>query len=92
MCMYKDKVDGHCTFRSCAAVTEYCHDGPCDDEVLTNADRIRAMSDEELAIFMSEFKDCGAGCLVGEGIKDCTGLCATVDTLMIWLQRPAEEV
>lgn len=39
MCMYKDLEDGHCRFRSCAAVTEYCVEGPCVDEVLTNADR-----------------------------------------------------
>ena len=57
----------------------------------TNADRIRAMSDEELAAFLSEFKDCGGGCLVGKGIKDCYGLCATANTLKIWLQQPAEE-
>lgn len=53
MCMYK-AADGHCTYRSCAAVTEYCHDGPCDNEVLTNADHIRCMSDEELAAFLDK--------------------------------------
>lgn len=57
---------------------------------LTNADRIRSMSDGELAVFMSEFKECGGGCLVGKGVKDCSGICATADTLRIWLQQPAE--
>ena len=50
---------------------------------MTNADKIRAMSDEELAEFLSEFKDCGGGCLVGKGIKDCSGICATAGTLGI---------
>lgn len=68
-----------------------CNGLGLQEAVATNADRIRAMSDEELEIFISEFKDCGAGCLVGKGIKDCTGLCATTDTLMIWLQKPVEE-
>ena len=58
---------------------------------MTNADRIRSMSDEELSYFLSEFKDCGGGCLVGKGTKDCSGICATAVTLGIWLQHPAEE-
>lgn len=58
---------------------------------ITNADRIRAMSDEELAGFISDFKDCSGDCIVGHGVKDCYGLCATKDTLLIWLQQPTEE-
>lgn len=59
--------------------------------VRTNADRIRAMSDEELAEFLSDFKDCAKDCLVGKGVKDCSGICATSETLRMWLQQPAEE-
>jgi len=91
MCIYKDKADGHCRFRSCAAVTEYCVEGPCVDEVLTNADRIRSMSDEELAEFLCAFKDCSGKCMIGSSVKDCSNLCATKDSLAIWLQQPAEE-
>lgn len=57
----------------------------------TNADHIRAMSDEELAEFLSDFKDCAGDCLVGRGVKDCSGICATKETLKMWLQQPAEE-
>ena len=57
----------------------------------TNADRIRAMSDEELAKFLSDFKDCAGDCLVGRGVKDCSGICATRETLKMWLKQPAEE-
>ena len=60
-------------------------------EPATNADRIRRMSDEELAVFLSDFKDCAGDCFVGKGIKDCSGICATSETLGIWLQQPAEE-
>lgn len=80
MCMYKDKEDGHCIFRSCAAVTEYCVDGPCVDEVLTNADHIRAMSDEALAEFLS---NCWA--TFPRAWQKEYG-----ETLY-WLQQPAEE-
>lgn len=62
-----------------------------DPEIITNADRIRAMSDEELAEFLSDFKDCAGDCLVGRGVKDCSGICATRETLKMWLQQPAEE-
>ena len=41
------------------------------EKPLTNADRIRSMSDEELAEFLSDFKDCAGECLVGKGVKDC---------------------
>lgn len=60
-------------------------------EPQTNADRIRAMSDEELAEFLSDFKDCAKDCLVGKGVKDCSGICATSETLRMWLQQPEEE-
>ena len=36
----------------CAYIDQYCVEGPCPyEEPQTNADRIRAMSDEELAEF-----------------------------------------
>ena len=47
MCVYR--TDGWlCKKYSTDGITSYCVDGPCTDEVLTNADRIRSMSDEEL--------------------------------------------
>lgn len=70
-----------------------CPDSPeCYEfELYTNADRIRAMSDEELAEFLSDFKDCAKDCLVGKGVKDCSGICATSETLRMWLQQPEED-
>ena len=58
---------------------------------MTNAQKIRAMSDEELAEFLSDFKDCAGDCLVGKRVKDCSGICATRETLKMWLKQPAEE-
>ena len=53
-CIHKDHENGWCKLHSDWSspmpVIEYCVEGPCPDEkVLTNADRIWRMSDEELA-------------------------------------------
>lgn len=48
MCVYRTD-EGVCKKFSVNGTLSYCVDGPCPDEVLTNADRIRSMSDEELA-------------------------------------------
>lgn len=48
MCVYRTD-EGICKKFSVNGALSYCVDGPCPDEVMTNADRIRAMSDEELA-------------------------------------------
>lgn len=61
-----------------------------DPEIITNADCIRKMSEKELAVFLSDFKDCAEACFVGKGVKDCNGICATAATLEIWLSQPAK--
>lgn len=66
-------------------------DHPKPRRPMTNADRIRTMSDEELAEFLSDFKDCAGDCLIGKGVKDCSGICATRRTLKMWLRQPAKE-
>lgn len=54
----------------------------------TNADRIRAMSDEELAMFLCDFRSCDADEYICEGCKAekyCrAGHAGTID----WLQQP----
>lgn len=91
MCIHKD-ADGHCALYSCATVTSYCVDGPCPDEVLTNADRIRAMSYKELAkLFAHTVAD---GCppdMDWECTKDCDGWDGCDACWERWLQQPAEE-
>ena len=47
-CIYFEK-DGKCRKFSDDTYISYCVMGPCPEQKLSNADRIRAMSDEELA-------------------------------------------
>ena len=59
--------------------------------VPTNADRIRAMSDEELAEFLCDFRGCDTDentCIGCKGEQYCrVGHTGTID----WLQQPAED-
>ena len=50
-CVYCTE-DGHCEKYSDEKVTSWCVQGPCQDEKPSNADRIRAMTDEELAEYL----------------------------------------
>ena len=48
-------ADGECLRERAFPYKEYCVDGPCTHYTsITNADRIRAMTDEELAKFLCE--------------------------------------
>ena len=75
----------------------YCYLDPkeCDklaDSVsVTNADHIRNMNNEELAMFLCDFRSCDADEYICEGCKAAkycrAGHAGTID----WLQQPAEE-
>ena len=57
----------------------------------TNADRIRFMSDEELAEFIKELNEC---CLAGAGMVDCSNNTHCIDckcVVLEWLQSEVEE-
>lgn len=60
---------------------------------ITNADRIRAMSDEKLARMIACCDTCTDICLneyeKGRIIERCNGNC--LDSVLKWLQQPAEE-
>lgn len=79
MCIYKDS-DGHCALYSSATVTSYCVEGPCPDEALTNADRIRAMSDEELATELIPMME-----------ELCEDGMPSEEYMRFWLQQPVKE-
>ena len=49
--------DGYCKKFSDEKVTSWCIQGPCKDKKPSNGDRIRAMTDEELAKIFVEFDD-----------------------------------
>ena len=94
-CVHWDK--GKCKKFSDDNVTSWCVEGPCGDEMPSNADKIRAMSDEELAeeISRSSILDlcdivCGGGCkAVATFNKTPEQRCAEI--VLNWLQQPAEE-
>ena len=57
--------------------------------IATNADKIRAMSDKELAKYLSNPCDCAVD-PERDGFRECgNDLC--VKYLLDWLQQPAEE-
>ena len=64
-----------------------------DPEIITNADRIRAMSDEELAEFLEDLDFCYSYCPQGMArspyTPDCSQTCEK--ELLSWLQQPEEE-
>ena len=70
-------------------VTSYCVESPCGYQELSNADRIRAMSDEELAEFLCEVYDVdedNAKFINGYNIP-----CYNQYSIKEWLEQPAEE-
>ena len=58
----------------------------CNPDIITNADRIRAMSDEELADFIDKCE--GMGYVDSSIARDKNGHC--ID-MLDWLRSPAEE-
>ena len=88
--------DGICKKLSDDKVTSWCVEGPCGDQRPSNADRIRSMSDDELA---KHRVDIGRDChmcaehrrLDNEPLlrgEKCDEKC--VEHCLEWLQQPAE--
>ena len=96
-CIYFEK-DGKCRKFSDDNTWSYCVMGPCQEQTLSNADRIRAMSDEELAVFLDDLTCLCVDCNDHDGVNEncpiykqgCGRYCEPKD-LMDWLQHPAEE-
>ena len=78
-CIYFEK-DGKCRKFSDDTVISYCAMGPCSEQKLSNSDRIRAMSDEELAEWAINKAP-----NIGKRYTDSRL------GLLDWLQQPAEE-
>lgn len=62
-------------------------DCPKPRKIQTNADRIRAMSDEELAVSFGGWVFCG-GCPIRQ---ECVCDMPCEDALLNWLQQPVED-
>ena len=86
-CVHWDK--GKCKKFSNDNVTSWCVEGPCGDQMPSNADKIRAMTDEELALWI-----CGVYDIEEENGKFINGTIipgyAPYD-IEEWLQQPAKE-
>lgn len=69
-------------------------DCPWRTEQMTNADRIRAMSDEELVVFFDRFSGRCLDCAEDAKNKNCPiykeGRYCRPRDIMDWLQQPAE--
>ena len=68
----------------------------CPDYIrASNADRIRAMSDEELAIWLAEWSFCADACPASTNeVEEAIGYCCPSnckEQALTWLQQPAEE-
>lgn len=55
MCIHRTN-DGKCLEYSSDVYTSYCIDGPCPDEVPSNADKFRSMSEKELASILVKYE------------------------------------
>lgn len=99
-CKYENK-NGTCGLKGCYAYRHKCYtDDMCKCfEPITNADRIRAMSDEELAVFIRRTVNLdGPNYCVN--LPECNELLETTDgipdekcraCLMNWLRAEAKE-
>lgn len=87
----KDKYEGCCHNNDCDSF-DTCID--CwDDWVernppMTNADRIRAMSDEELTDVFGWKNICD--CILQQSAEHCSGFSSCKECMLEWLKQPAE--
>lgn len=98
-CIYFER-GGMCRKFSDDHVTSYCVMGPCPEQKLSNADRIRAMSDEELASALVQYKGTEKRIIPyglyeyifrGPNGKRCGTRDYAVQLWLDWLQSPEEE-
>ena len=82
-CVHFDK--GKCKKFSDDKVTSWCVEGPCIEQMLSNADRIRAMTDDELNDLFHDIYDSGAYDAVSYGCGHQTN---SFEWTMEWLQQP----
>lgn len=88
-CVYFEK-DGKCRKFSDDTFISYCVMGPCSEQKISNADRIRAMSDEELAEWLAYPVCAYAGCEKNcPAIQGNEGMNCNANVLE-WLQQPVK--
>lgn len=90
-CVYKT-ADGQCEKFSDPVhnTMSWCLDGPCGDETPSNADKIRAMTDEELAIWISSITWCEY-CPIREHCDEAIQTRFCKEILLEWLKAEVSE-
>lgn len=78
-CIFFEK-DGKCRKFSDDTYISYCVMGPCPEQKLSNADRIRTMSDEDMATE-----------LINTIFDLCEDGVPREDYVLNWLRQPAKE-
>ena len=58
---------------------------------MTNYDRIKAMSVEEMADALFAFKECNKDCPIGKNRKHCYMLCDSESAIKKWLEMEVSE-
>lgn len=92
-CIYFEK-NGKCRKFSDDTAVSYCVMGPCPEQTLSNADRIRAMSDEELAEQLVVAVNGLLPCTLYYSIPTERTFLTEAEAVRVtleWLQQPAEE-
>lgn len=53
---------------------------------MTNHERLKQMTAEELAAALYAYKECAANCPMAKGEKHCYTICAEEDVIRKWLE------
>ncbi len=83
-CIYKT-ANGMCKKYSDDMVVSWCVEGPCADMRPSNADRIRAMTDEEMAEFLDSIIH-----EHGQGTAEIVGQDCVIEEWLDWLKEGAD--
>ena len=91
-CVYWN--DGKCKKFSDDKITSWCVWSPCASQTPSNADRIRSMTDEELAVFLDGFSSRCLDCAEYAKNQSCPiykeGHYCRPQEIMEWLQQPSK--
>ena len=87
-CIYWN--DGLCKKLSDDKSTSFCVEGPCGDQMPSNADKIRTMSNENLAYILGKFCKEMAYCIVCPLYGSGCPMSSNFNDWVKWLQQPVE--
>ena len=87
-CIYWN--DGLCKKFSDDKSTSFCVEGPCGDQIPSNADKIRTMSNENLAYILGKFCKEMAYCIVCPLYGSGCPMSSNFNDWVKWLQQPVE--